>query len=225
MQVGFGFWLEFARDAGDWLGWIDCVENSAHWQTFVDELGDELLSANWSFWQGAVMGFPDDQIKTGGGLTTVFVAVCEHGRSGGCLSEMCRMVAGGDVGASNAEGNITRRDHDVDDFCRVEVSVEGSCSVCIRMDVQGFNAREFMPSAYLVLVSFNVCPDNRERESPGNCNDLVCNVVFRAESSAYKDGLHGEFSRDVFDKTLVICGNTDLGFGCLWQHRSRVWIW
>jgi hypothetical protein len=106
------------------------------------------------------------------------------------------------------------QDH-VDALGQVKVGLWGSGGMGVRLNIQCFYAREFVPLACSVLVAFNMFPDEREREPFGNCYDLACNVMFWAQSSACKNGRHGDFSGDTLHEALVVDGNAEPRFSVM----------
>ena len=122
----------------------------------------------------------------------MFVVTLEHRGSGGSLAKVCSMVAG-DVNRIDAECDLARRDHMVA-LGWVQMSLQRNSGVCIRANVQCFHAREFVLLTHVVLMAFDVFPDERKWKTPSDFDDFVHCVACGSQASTGKDRGRSESS-------------------------------
>jgi hypothetical protein len=91
----------------------------------------------------------------------------------------------------------------------VQMSLQRSSGVCIRANVQCFHTRKFIPLTHVVLMAFDVFPDERKRKTPSDFDDFVHCVAFGSQASTGKDRGRSEFSGDALYRALVVSGDAD----------------
>jgi hypothetical protein len=91
----------------------------------------------------------------------------------------------------------------------LQMSLQRSSGVCIRANVQCFHARKFAPLTHVVLMAFDMFPDERKRKAPSDFDNFVHYVVFGSQASTGKDRGRSEFSGDALHEALVVSGDAD----------------